>query len=425
MKRKIAIFLSLIIVLGLLIYYLVKSNNNDVDIDNLIWTTEDNIELVDDYTKKLVEENKSSTKPYDSVNFTWEAEGTSTNWSYYTGFLMYALYKTGKYYDFVDSYYNDMITSKGELNNSHKPKTLYFSNDVDFYPQVRTLLYLSDSKHFFKYKLMIERMYKEIQGHEILPKCGNNFHHRYRWKEHPFGLDGLYMALPFMIEYQIMADKLNLKYKKMGIEDDIYSRMQWVRKYLKNKNGLYYHAIKDDGIKTNGVVWLRAIGWYAMAQVELIDDISDIKYKKEMIKQLKDFFDNLIVVQDKKTGLWKNNLYNEFYIRNPFVHYCNYYETSGSAMIAYSMLRAYNEKYLKDEKYLLSGLKAFNGIIKYNMIVDSNGYTLKNIYHGTGVGDIPETYEMCNGYLTNEAKGIAPVILANEEAKVSIFNLKH
>jgi rhamnogalacturonyl hydrolase YesR len=130
---------------------------------------------------------------------------------------------------------------------------------------------------------------------------------------------------------------------------------------------------------------------------------------KEVLKSvLGEYFDALLKYQDPKTGLWKNVIY-------PVNDYkCNLYETSGSAMISYVLMDSYVKGYVKDKKYAYAGLKAFNGVVKNKLKRNyADNFILSDSYRSSSVSDNVEGYCVCENYVINEAKGIAPLILAS------------
>ena len=81
-------------------------------------------------------------------------------------------------------------------------------------------------------------------------------------------------------------------------------------------------------------------------------------------------------------------------------------ESSGTVLIAYAMLKSYSEGWIGDS-YCEAGLRAFNGTVRTQL----DGDSFRNIYLSSGVGTTAESY-LVNGYKVNEAKGIAPLMMA-------------
>ena len=352
---------------------------------SVVWinpkTTAGNIELVEKFTDNIVKINQ------DRDVFSWDAENLLYDWAYYNGFMMYALTQTGKYNDFVEKYYQERISKNGEIKS-------YKFGELDSVLSARALFYL-DKK---KYKPAIEFVYNNLKKHEQIPELGNNYIHKmnnHQWVRYPISLDGTYMALTFLAEY--------------GEYQLVYEKMIWFAEKLKDTNGLYNHGISYKGSK-NRHVWLRGVGWYAMAQVDIIELMPEGKEKEELKKKLVPFFDNMLKYRNPFVKMWRNVINPETFIYN------NKFETSGSAMMSYAMLKACNEKFVQ-EKYCDAGLETFNSIVHTKLRKN----ILKDIYLSSNVKFYEQDY--CdNIYADNDAKGIAPLILAAIEAKK--FNIR-
>src|SRR5690606_13510717 len=80
-----------------------------------------------------------------------------------------------------------------------------------------------------------------------------------------------------------------------------------------SKTGLLYHGWDESKIQQwadpetgrSPHFWGRAMGWYAMAIVDVLDYFpKDHPKQKELSKILRDMVTALQKVQDKETGLW-------------------------------------------------------------------------------------------------------------------------
>src|SRR6185369_15652334 len=87
-------------------------------------------------------------------------------------------------------------------------------------------------------------------------------------------LDGLYMGEPFYTEYAMLAHQ-------DSAFDDIANQFIWMENHARDKvSGLLYHgwdeskemawANKETGLSAN--FWARAMGWYAIALVDVLDN---------------------------------------------------------------------------------------------------------------------------------------------------------
>ncbi len=195
-----------------------------------------------------------------------------------------------------------------------------------------------------RYRKAIE--FATCSGFREHPRCQcGNFWHKQLYPNQIW-LDGLYMAQPFYMAYEA-------KFDGMAHVADITRQFQNVRKYLYNpEKGLNYHAYdearvqfwadKETGCSKN--FWLRSTGWYLMALVDCIALCSEQLY--EHYRALVDIFRESIrgvLPYRAEDGL--------FYqvIDHPEAE-GNYTETSGSAMIAYSLLKGVRIGVLDAEK---------------------------------------------------------------------------
>lgn len=346
-------------------------------INNPKYSTEENIKLVENYTEKIIAQSEKENI------LIWDKKNITTDWNYYSGFMIYALFKTGLYNDFIENYYKDNTLPNGNVR-------FYTKGELDSVLPALSL-YQFNSK---KYKKTIDYVYKQLLSQPKVAELGNNYAHKIKnsaWVLFPVATDGTYMIFPFLTEH--------------GDYDFVYEKLKWYEKHLRKDNGLYSHGITYFG-KQNKITWLRGIGWYAMAQVEVIERFPEGKQKEDLKKNLVPFFDNMLKYRDEKSKMWTNVVNPENKkLKN------NRLETSGSAMMAYSMLKACNNGYV-EEKYCTYGEETFNGIVNRNLKQNN----LKDIYLSSSVKMLEDEYNI-HPYVTNDAKGIAPLILTAVEVK--------
>ena len=197
------------------------------------------------------------------------------------------------------------------------------------------------------------------------------------------------------------------------VPDELYAdaaaRMCWVGTHLYDaETGLYNHGWGPDA-GVNGQFWLRAVGWYAAALADVISMLPDRfeTERNQLIAIETQLFDGMMQYQDEETGMWYNVIDHDGTLKSSGSkgNY-NLPESSGTALIAYAMLKSYAGGYI-DGIYCEAGLRAFNGTVRTQLAGDS----LQNIYISSGVGTTPESY-LTNGYRVNEAKGVGPLMMA-------------
>ena len=81
------------------------------------------------------------------------------------------------------------------------------------------------------------------------------------------------------------------------------------------------------------IVWLRACGWYEMALVDVLEIIDDEILKQNITILIQKTIDGLLQYLDNDSSMF-------YQVPNMSNASGNYLETSGTLMIAYSILKA-------------------------------------------------------------------------------------
>ncbi len=394
--------------------------------------------------------------------FTWDTEGKSRSWTYYNGIMMdaYLMMDGGAYLSSVNAFFDNNLSNTlvkrqntiyydqannityGYVNNASASDNYYRPNELDSIPPVRVLFDLLRDQsgtvtaaQKSKYIKMIEYVYQIMQssnwyvrnGNNQVVDVGGNFRHKYNnsgWATYQVALDGLYMAQPFFMELAsaledgLLSSSTALRtLDPAAIYNAASNRMIWIGNTLYDSStGLYHHGWGPDAGR-NGVYWLRAVGWYAAALADVISILPDSYsgQKAELIRIEKQLFAGMRSIQDP-SGLWYNVL-NQGVTTNSTT--ANLPETSGSALVAYAMMKSFSEGYV-DEEDGEAGLKAFNGIVEG--YVSNN--TLRNVYRSAGVSTDPLAYLKTELYKSNEAKGVGPLMMAACYANAAAANLQ-
>lgn len=316
-------------------------------------------------------------------------------WCYEDGILMKAVYDMYKvtgnksYYDFVFNYYDSMINEDGSIVNYSV--TEY---NIDNICSGMALMQLYRDTHIEKFEKAIKLLRQQLQTHPRTTE-GSYFHKQIYPNQ--IWMDGIYMGLCF---YAMYAKEFN----EPEILQDIDKQLHTLdaRLFDPEKN-LYMHAFDetktmqwaDTTTGRSPHAWSRACGWVSMA-------MNDI-YEESHLDICKVIFDRL--VESVKPYL-KDNMLQQVIEENKEP---NYKETSGSAMLAYGLLKA-DMLDLHHEKEL--GMKIFNSIVE-NEFYDGK---LHGICKVAGLDnkkrDGSFEYYMSEEVVCDEVKGVAPFIMA-------------
>ena len=378
--------------------------------------------------------------------FIWDTEGKKFAWTYYNGIMMdaFLMLDSAAYINNVNTFYDANVAgSTGTKTYSYNNETYnsYKKTELDSIPPTRALFDLieagspADTDQKGRYKAFIGYVYKVMleygdgysQCHGVVDGTNGNFNHKIfdlqqelnkNWAEYQVALDGLYMAQPFFMELAnaLRTEKLTPADIGEDVEEpavvcdrlysEVYKRMLWIGENLYDEDThLYNHGwAPSPSPHVNGHFWLRAVGWYAAALADVIGMFPEGEaydgYRAGLIAIEKKLFDGMIEWQDPATGMWYNVINRGTDLPK------NLLETSGSALMAYAMMKSYTEGFVGD-RYGEAGLRAFNGVCM-NYLNDNQ---LENVYISSGVSETDDGY-LKYAYKINEAKGVGPLMMA-------------
>jgi len=372
--------------------------------------------VIDQYIEELM---TKSTAEIPVWNIEKARNGTKSGWDYIDGCMIMALleiYATShdeKYLKFADYYEDYRIKDDGTILGYDIKEW-----NLDNINGAKNLITLYELTKKEKYRKAAANVYEQIK--EQPRTTEGNFWHKKIYPNQVW-LDGLYMALPYYMEYEVLFnDSKNV--------EDIYKQLFNVYEKLRDpKTGLYFHgydcsrtvfwADKTTGLSKN--FWLRALGWYSMALLDTLNKAGD--RGSDNWNRLKDIFvdlcESMLKYQDK-SGMW-------WQVPNFPGKGKNYLETSGSAIYAYSLLKGVRTGILTDEKFREAGKKAFEGIANTYLKTEDGRLSLGGICLVAGLGpehnkrrDGSFDYYMAEPIVKDDAKGVGPFILAYNEYRL-------
>lgn len=338
-------------------------------------------------------------------------------WSYPNGLVLKGakgVYEeTGKekYYTYIEDYAETMITEDGEILTYDMEKY-----NIDMLNSGNVLLYLYPKTKKEKYLKALQTLRSQIDNQPRTSDGG--FWHKKRYP-HQMWLDGLYMAEPFYAHYTKMFDDGASATKAYN---DIVHQFDLIQSHaLDEETGLLYHgwdesreqkwSDKETGTSPN--FWSRAMGWYGMAMVDVLDHLpKDHPGRERIVQYLNQFAEAVSQYQDE-SGLW-------YQVLDKGNKEGNYLEASGSSMFTYTLAKAVNEGHLP-EKYMEVARKGYDGIIQNLISVEENGLVnLNQVCAVAGLGGSPYRdgsyeYYVNEEIRANDPKGTGPFILASLE----------
>ncbi|MDA3879247.1 MAG: glycoside hydrolase family 88 protein [Prolixibacteraceae bacterium] len=334
---------------------------------------------------------------------------TRAGWSYDVAMVGMAIDKLGKidqkYSDYMKTYMDMLIEEDGSIPRYDQSKY-----NIDYINPARNIIILHNRTGEDKYAKALPQFIEQMENHPTT-KTGGFWHkQRYPWQ---IWLDGVYMGIPFLTMYannfdapkwyDVATHEIKLTYEKT----------------LDEETGLLYHAWDeskeqrwaDPETGQSPHFWSRAMGWYVMALVDVLDYLPiDHPDRQDVIDILNKTIDALLKVRDEESGCW-------YQVLDHGGQEGNYLEGSGTAMYIYAMAKGANKGYL-DKSYLETANNAFDDMVKTFIITDDDKLpSMINICGSCGLGGNPYRDGSYEYYTTetivkNDTKGVGPFILA-------------
>ena len=250
-------------------------------------------------------------------------------------------------------------------------------------------------------------------------------------------LDGAYMAEPFRAAYAAT-------FQQPADFDDIAKQLLLMDEHMRDpRTGLLRHGWDESrsmpwADKTTGLspeVWGRAMGWYEMALVDVLDWFpADHPQRPALVSALNRTMAAVLKVQDPKTGLWWEVMDRPPHsgpmaekqpdgsIRVGLAHNDNgnYLEASASCMFTYALAKGIRMGYLPATD-APRARQAWEGIQKQFITTNPDGtVTLHGTVKVGGLGGTPYragdfAYYLKEAVVDQDSKGVGAYLLAGSE----------
>jgi hypothetical protein len=241
-------------------------------------------------------------------------------------------------------------------------------------------------------------------------------------------LDGIYMASPFYAEYAKLFGE-DTSY------NDVVRQISVVTKHTRDSvTNLMYHGWDSTKTmawanKTTGAsktFWGRAMGWYMMALVDILDDLpSTHAGRASVLTAFQNLAKGIKTYQDPLAGTW-------YEVVDQGSRAYNYHECSASCIFTYALAKGYRMGYL-DSTYYTAAQKGYTGILNSFIRLNADStlqidsicktasltYTTSDTNAGSYAYYTGQT--LANSTITttvltsNEGKGIGPFMMASVE----------
>ncbi|MFD9281966.1 glycoside hydrolase family 105 protein [Streptomyces mirabilis] len=330
---------------------------------------------------------------------------TIGGWSYPVGLYLYGQYLTyqrthdARYLTYIKSYVDRFVSSDGSIGQSF--------NSLDSMQAGRLLTILHHETGQDRYRKAALKIRNRLNTYPRTSD-GGFWHADTSSRAHQLWSDGVYMVNPFLVEYG----------KEFGdatyANDEAVKQLYVYGNHLQVANGLLKHAYDESRTVSwadpaTGLApehWCRAVGWYAMAIVNVLDAIPvNHPRRPQLVGIFRRLAAGLEKFQDPATGRW-------FQVIDKGARSDDWTETSCSSMFTYALSRGAQQGYL-DPHYGSVAQRGYQGVLSM-MSVGSDGRTnLTDISIGTNVGDY--AYYIARDRATNDFHGLGAFLIMNEQ----------
>ena len=342
---------------------------------------------------------------------------TRIRWNYTYGLELQSMLMTAAQYpqidatvaDYVRGYMDSIITPDGQI------RTYKLSNyTLDHINPGKMMFMWYDRTGDPRFRTALDTLYSQLTTHPRVSEGGFWHKKAYPWQ---MWLDGIYMEAPFYAQY---AQRFLTGDAQQAAFDDVVRQFTVIARHTYDPaNGLYRHAWDEsrqqqwaDSVTGQAPhVWGRALGWYAMAMVDVLDFLpAGYSGRDSILAILRPLAETLVKIEDPETGAW-------YQVLDQGQREGNYLETSCTAMFAYTFLKGAKLGWLPSE-YWDCGLKALNGLNTHFIREDADGtISLTRVCGVAGLGGKPYRDGSFDYYVNeiirdNDPKGIGPYIMA-------------
>lgn len=340
-------------------------------------------------------------------------------WNYTTGLELLSIMDAGERYqqeaytNYALDWLDVMLAEDGESIQTYKVSNY----NLDHICPGRLLYRAYDMTGEARYRNAIELLWGQLENQPRTIEGG--YWHKKAYP-HQMWLDGLYMAEPFKAEY--LTRYATEEHRAHGWEDIVHQFVLIAQQTYDPATGLFRHAWdsskemfwcdKESGQSQHA--WLRAMGWYTVALVEVLDYMPrNIEGREKLIGILEHICKTIPAYADPQSGMW-------YQVMDCPTREGNYEESTGSIMLIYAMMKGARQAYLPRE-YSYTGAELYEKFVERFMRENADG-TISMIdccaVGGLGgkknrMGDF--AYYLSEPIIENDCKGVGPFVWASME----------
>ena len=327
---------------------------------------------------------------------------------------MYLLNGKKKYYEYIKNYVDAVIDKNGKIAGFEQED---ITSDSSYF--VKSALKMLDHK---QPSIILYQLYEETKDERYKKAIDTIAKSMHFWPANEYGgywhmmmqpeqmwLDGAYMVGPLSVMY----DK---HFGDPQLRERAVKQILLMNKFMKDeKTGLYYHGCDfseenkekwaDPITGLSGQFWGRAIGWYAVAILDVLDYLPKNHPEREKLCDIeKELLKAVTKFQDEITGGW-------FEVVDKPSEPDNWVESSCTCLFIYSYAKAMRMGIIDKQTYESVLIKAYEGMIA-SIYTDDDGFAvIDNICIGTCINEGTYTYYINRPTTKNDLHGTGAFVL--------------
>lgn len=332
---------------------------------------------------------------------------TIGGWSYPVGLYLYGQYLVfrrthdPRYLSYIQSYVDRFVAADGSIGQSF--------NSLDSMQTGRLLTILHHETGRDRYRIAARKIRDRLDTYPRTEDAGF-WHADSAGRAHQLWADGVYMVAPFLVEYGKEF------HDSTYANDEAARQLQVYGSHLQVGSGLLRHAYDESRTApwsdpATGLApehWCRAVGWYSMALVDVLDALpAGHPRRPALIGILRKLAAGLERYQDPATGRW-------FQVIDRGDRADNWTETSCSSMFTYALSRGADRGHL-DPHYAAVAERGYQGVLDKVSLGPDGRTELTGISVGTNVGDY--AYYVARTRATNDFHGLGAFLIMNEQLR--------
>lgn len=324
----------------------------------------------------------------------------------------YDTYGGDDIYDYVHAWYDAAVNEDGSIKTYSVDKY-----NVDLICPGRSLFYFYDKTGEEKYRKAIDLIKTQVDGQ---PRTSEGAFWHKQIYPHQIWLDGVYMAEPFYAEYasRYLSGKEQTEAFKEIVNEFVIAEKHTYDPETK----LYRHAWDESKSMfwcnpetgQSQHCWGRALGWYCMAIVEVLDYLpANFEGRETLVAILNKICAELPKWADKESGVW-------YQVLDQPGREGNYLEATCSAMFSYTFLKGVRLGYL-DASLEGYAKQLYENVVKTFITTDNQGrISIEKCCSVGGLGGSSNrmgdyAYYLSEPIRPNDSKGVGPFIWASLE----------